>query len=62
MNNLKINKEKCICCGTCVMVCPEACIFAEDGSVQIINEDKLAECGGVDICPVGAIRLSGEME
>ncbi len=55
-NKLKINKEKCIGCGTCAMVCPESVRFQSDGKAEIINDKKLAECGGADICPVGAIE------
>jgi len=53
---LRVNKEKCTSCGTCVAVCPEGAEFDTDGKSKVIDSDKLKECGGAGICPVGAIE------
>jgi len=52
----KINQEKCIGCGVCVATCPEGVELGEDGKAKIINQEKLEEGGGKDICPYGAIE------
>ena len=32
-----------------------------DGKAEVINQDKLEECGGESVCPFGAIeRIEGE--
>jgi ferredoxin len=55
-NKFKVDKQKCISCGTCVAVCPEGMEFKEDGKAEVIDSEKLKKCGGKDICPVGAIE------
>ncbi|MFH1582449.1 MAG: 4Fe-4S binding protein [bacterium] len=52
----KVNKEKCIGCGVCEANCPEGAKLVEDGKAEIINQDKIKECGGEDLCPYGAIE------
>jgi len=52
----KINKERCIGCGTCVQSCPEATKLGDDMKAEIISQDKLEQCGGAKICPFGAIE------
>ena len=52
----KINKEKCIGCGLCVAECPNGAELKEDGKAEIINSEKLEECGGENVCPYGAIE------
>ena len=54
-NKYKVNKEKCIGCGTCVAICPEAMELKEDGKAEVIDSEKLEKCGGKDICPISAI-------
>lgn len=50
-----VDKEKCIGCGTCVAICPEAVEFDQDGKAKIIDSEKLDKCGGKNICPMEAI-------
>lgn len=35
---VKINKEKCVMCGSCVAVCPEVFEMKDDGSVDVKTE------------------------
>jgi len=52
----KVNKQKCIGCGTCVQACPEATKLGDDMKAAVIDHEKLQECGGVKACPFGAIE------
>ena len=58
---LKINKEKCIGCGTCISLCPDAFELKEDGKSYVkgnvdfsANKDCIKQA--VESCPVGAIE------
>jgi len=57
----KIDKSKCIGCGTCVSICGQIFEMGKDNKSQI---KKDADCDKVDCCqeakkscPVGAISL-----
>ena len=52
----KINKEKCTGCQACLQTCPGATKIGEDGKAEIVDQDKLEECGGENVCPFGAIE------
>ncbi len=63
--NIKIDKEKCIGCGSCTAVCPELFeLSGEDNKAQVKEKtegeaemsDKCAQ-EAVDICPVQAIEI-----
>jgi len=58
----KINKEKCIGCGSCSLACPEGTEMDIDGKAKVISSAKLEECGGVDVCPYGAIEIDNGEE
>ena len=53
---MKIDRAKCISCGTCVAICPvEAISMGEDGKA-VIDQQKCIKCGACQaICPVNAI-------
>lgn len=58
---IKIDKEKCIDCGTCVVIAPKTFKLTDDGKVEVIeppgdDEEKIKEA--VDSCPVDAIELA----
>ena len=51
-----VEKEKCICCGACVDVCPENAIILRQ--TALITIDKCIGCGTcVPECPNDAISL-----
>lgn len=52
----KINKQKCIGCGTCVAVCPKGFRLGPDGKSEVIDSAEAHECGGTQVCPFGAIE------
>ncbi|MDD2274512.1 MAG: ferredoxin [Candidatus Pacebacteria bacterium] len=58
----KINKEKCIGCGSCSLTCSEGTEMDTDGKAIVISSAKLEECGGVDVCPYGAIEIDNGEE
>ena len=52
---IKIDKEKCTGCGTCVETCPNEAIELKD-NIADVDPEKCVECGVcVDNCPAGAI-------
>lgn len=52
---LKVNKEKCICCGACVGNYPDAFEFDSEGKASVIKEvDNPDEV--ISVCPGNAIE------
>ena len=50
----KIDKEKCLGCGSCQAECPAEAISEDDGK-YVIDAEKCLECGAcADVCPVEA--------
>lgn len=61
--NYKVNKQKCTGCGACLQNCPGATKIGTDGKAEVINREKLEECGGESVCPFGAIeKIDGKPE
>ncbi|MFA5178319.1 MAG: 4Fe-4S binding protein [Candidatus Paceibacterota bacterium] len=59
----QVDKEKCIGCGSCAMVCPGGTEMKDDGKAEVISSSKIEECGGIELCPYGAIiELNGAIE
>jgi len=58
----RVNKEKCIGCRACIANCPGATKIGEDGKAEIVDQEKLEECGGESVCPLGAIERVQEKE
>ncbi|HNP79450.1 MAG TPA: 4Fe-4S binding protein [Candidatus Pacearchaeota archaeon] len=55
MKEYKVNKEKCIGCGTCAAICGEGTEMEGD-KAKVISSAKVEECGGEELCPYEAIE------
>jgi ferredoxin len=60
MFKVKLDKEKCIGCGSCAAVCPGNFTMDSDNKAKVIKEEveslgcnKMAE----EVCPVSAIEV-----
>lgn len=58
--NVKIDKEKCIGCGTCPAICPDVFVMSDDGKAVVkdgANFDDKADAinQSKDACPAQAI-------
>lgn len=52
----KVNKKKCIGCGSCVAQCPAEAIELVKGKATI-DKKKCRNCGQcITVCPVEAIK------
>jgi len=55
---LKLDGEKCIGCGMCLLVCPQAVLSQTNGKVEIRDRDACMECGAcAQNCPVKAVTV-----
>ena len=55
---LKLEGEKCIGCGMCLLVCPHAVLSPNNGKVEIGDRDACMECGACEQnCPVKAVTV-----
>jgi ferredoxin len=55
---LRLDKGKCIGCGTCLFVCPRAVLSPGNGKIEIANRDACMECGAcARNCPVEALSV-----
>ena len=58
---IKVDKEKCIGCGTCVALAPKTFKFGADDKAEVITppgdeKEKIKEA--IDSCPVDAIEYA----
>jgi len=58
---IKIDKEKCIGCGTCAVIAPKTFKLGDDGKAEVIEppgdkKEKIKEA--LDSCPVDAIEYT----
>lgn len=62
MNNIKIDREKCIHCGLCIRDCVSSCIdFDEEEFPKMIDEKTCIACQHcLAICPTGALSFNGK--
>jgi len=55
---LKLEEEKCMGCGMCLLVCPQAVLSLTNGKIEIANRDACMECGAcARNCPVDALSV-----
>jgi NAD-dependent dihydropyrimidine dehydrogenase PreA subunit len=55
---LKLDQERCIGCGMCLLVCPHAVMSLSDGKVDVVNRDACMECGAcAKNCPAKALNV-----
>lgn len=55
---LKLDQEKCVACGACLLVCPHAVLSLTNGKIDIVNRDACMECGACSQnCPVNALSV-----
>ena len=53
---MKIDKSKCIACGTCIAICPVGAISYDKDNKAVVDKDKCINCGACKAsCPVNAI-------
>jgi len=58
----QVNKQKCTGCQICLSNCPGATKIGTDNKAQVIDQEKLENCGGESICPAGAIEKTSRNE
>ena len=58
---LKVDQDKCLGCGVCVIACPkttETIMMVENGFIKLFSVDKCDKCGTCQMfCPTEAIWL-----
>jgi ferredoxin len=55
---LELDREKCVGCGMCLVVCPHGVLAMNDGHARIENKDACMECGACSQnCPTEAITV-----
>ena len=55
---LKLDQEKCVGCGICLVVCPHKVLSMNNGHVRIENRDLCMECGAcARNCPTEAVTV-----
>ncbi len=55
---LNLDREKCVGCGICLVVCPHEVLSMNNGHVRIENRDLCMECGAcARNCPTEAVTV-----
>jgi NAD-dependent dihydropyrimidine dehydrogenase PreA subunit len=59
VTTLQLDREICIGCSMCEIVCPHAVFQMKDKKAEISDLDGCMECGACALnCPVGAISVT----
>lgn len=55
---LRMDEEKCVGCGMCLVVCPHAVLGMDNGNAYISDGDACMECGAcARNCPTEALTV-----
>ena len=61
MEKIKVNKDLCIGCGSCVSIAPDTFEFGDDGLAQAKEEEITEDVkDAAEACPTDAIELNEE--
>jgi len=56
---VKVNREKCTGCGSCVTICPVAVLELESNLSKVVRQQECIGCMAcVEGCPEGAITVT----
>jgi NAD-dependent dihydropyrimidine dehydrogenase PreA subunit len=59
VTTLQLDRDACVGCGMCEIVCPHAVFQMKDKKAKIGDLDGCMECGACSLnCPAGAIRVT----
>ncbi len=59
----KVNKGKCIGCGTCVEVCPMDVYALKEGKAEVMKGEECIGCKACEVqCPQEAIKIVEDSE
>jgi ferredoxin len=59
VTTLKLDRERCVGCGMCKIICPQSVFSVVDGKADIADRDACMECGAcARNCPVVAISVN----
>jgi ferredoxin len=59
MKKLRVDKKKCIGCGSCAAIAPKSFKMDEDGKSEALDpagDDEETIANAIDCCPVDAIE------
>ena len=58
VSTLRLDRDGCIGCALCTLVCPHAVFLFEAGKAEIHALDRCMECGACSRnCPVGVLQV-----
>jgi len=59
MIQLSVNRERCVGCAQCTLMCDQGALYTEWGVVEV-DQDLCILCGVcTEYCPVGALEIEG---